>query len=193
MDECAGNLNHDYLRQRKVCVTGRLFSMTHAELAELTQALGGTFLRYPTRSSFLLLIGDDGWPAENDGSPSQILDRAQKLRAYGYRIDFVTEEEFLEEVGLTEPAGAIRGQHTISDLARMLNVTSVRLRHWLRIGLIQPVQSTNRLAYFDFHQVAFAKRLCELLDGGASLGAIRDGIERVRSWFPEEKLCLDQL
>ena len=48
MDE-SPPLNCDYLKDQKVCVTGRLVSLTHAELAELVRSCGGTFIRTPKR------------------------------------------------------------------------------------------------------------------------------------------------
>ncbi len=191
--ESTESLNSDYVRGRKVCATGRLFSMTHVELAELVRACGGKYLRYPTRSGFILVVGDAFWPAEKDGSPSRVFERAKKLRAYGYPIEFVSEEHFLERLGLAEPAEVLHGRHTISDLARILDVSPARIRRWVQIGLIEPAESTHRLAYFDFHQVAFAKRLCELLDSGTSLAAIRAGVDQARSWLPDNNLAAAQL
>jgi tetratricopeptide (TPR) repeat protein len=167
-----------------------MVSMTHAELAELVAACGGTFVRYPRRSSLLLVIGQDGWPAEDDGSPSWILARARKLRALGYSIEFFTEDEFLERLGLTDPAETIRGLLSISDLTRILRVSPRQVRRWVRLGLIEPVEQPCRLAQFEFRQAAFAKRLCELVDAGAPLAAIRDGIEKLRGWLSDRDLPL---
>jgi tetratricopeptide (TPR) repeat protein len=189
----SGSLNGDYVKNRKVCATGRLFSMTHDDLTELVNACGGKFIRHPTRSNFILIVGDAGLPAEADGSPSRVLERAQKLRALGYAIDFVSEDGFLERLGLTEPAEALHGRHPISDLARILHVSPARIRRWIHVGLIEPVESTHRLAYFDFHQVALAKRLCELLDSGSSLAAIRAGMEQARSWLSDQEPAAAQL
>lgn len=186
MDEL-GSLNRDYVKDRKVCATGRLVSLTHDQLARLVEACGGTFIRYPTRSSIVLVIGDDGWPSEDDGSPSRVFKRARELRALGYPIDFVSEDDFLQRIGLTQNAEAIRGLHTIGDLARILGVSPVRIRRWVRSGLIEPVASAHRLAYFDFHQVAFARRISELLDSGASLASIRRGIEEIRDLLPQQQ------
>jgi tetratricopeptide (TPR) repeat protein len=186
------SLNCDFVRGRKVSVTGRMISMTHAELAELVTACGGSFLRYPRRCSFLLVIGQDGWPSEDDGSPSRVLARARRLRALGYAIEFLAEAEFLDRLGLSDPAGAIRGLLTVSDLTRILRVSARQVRRWVRLGLIEPAEQPCRLAYFDFRQVAFARRLCELRAAGASMSAIRDGIEKVRGWLSEQSLPLAQ-
>jgi tetratricopeptide (TPR) repeat protein len=188
-----GIVNTELIQGRRVCVTGRLVSMTHADLADLIKACGGKFLHHPRRCGFLLVVGDDGWPSDHAGAPTAVFYRSRQLQARGYPIEFITEEDFLERLGLTEPAGAIRGHHTIGDLSRILNIAPTKIRRWMRVGLIQPVESNYRLAAFDFHQVANAKRLCELLESGASLSAIRKGLDQMRRWLRHKNLPLSQL
>lgn len=183
MDELR-NLNVDYVRDRKVCATGRLVSMTHAELAKTVTACGGTYIRFPSRSSIIMVVGDSGWPSEKDGSLGRVFERARKLKAYGYAIDFTPEDEFLDRLGLNQSAGAIRGQHTLSDLSRILDISTVRLRRWLRVGLIQPVTTQFQIPFFDFRQVAFVKQLNELIEQGASPSDIRQGIEQAKGLLP---------
>lgn len=188
-----GHLNRDLLLGRRVCATGRLYSMTHSQLAELVRDCGGVYARWPARGDNLIVIGDDGWPAEHNGSPGRVFDRALELRQQGHAVEFAAEADFLEQLGLTEPAGALRGRHTICDLARILDVSPSRIRRWMRVGLVEPIESVHRLAYFDFHQVAFARRLCELLEGGTTLAAIREGLEQARAWLPTTHLPLPHL
>jgi tetratricopeptide (TPR) repeat protein len=69
-------------------------------------------------------------------------------------------------------------------LSRILDVSTVRLRRWLRLSLIQPIASESRIPYFDFHQVAFIKQLLELVESGASLGQIQRGIEQAKRLLP---------
>ncbi|MGE0756676.1 MAG: tetratricopeptide repeat protein [Pirellulaceae bacterium] len=181
----AGEAPHvAWLRDRKVCATGRLVSWTHVELAKLVRAWGGTYVRTPTRGSLVLVVGDHGWPAEEDGSTSRTFARALRWKAFGYPIEFLTEDEFLERLGLTQSAAAIRGSHTLSDLSRILGISPVRLRRWVRDGLIRPTSVACQLPYFDFHQVAFLKRLQELFARGASPATIRRGLEQVEAFLP---------
>jgi len=183
----------DFVKGQYVCVTGRLVSMTQADLADIVQSCGGTFVRHLKRCGHIVVIGADGWPARNDGTPTRLLKRARDLQVCGYPIEFVSEEDFLDRLKFTDPAGAIRGRHTIADLVRILNISALRIRKWMHAGLIQPVESTCRLARFDFDQVANAKRLCELLEQGVSLAAIRKGIEEIGHWLPDERLPLSQV
>jgi len=187
------NTNRQALRGKRVCVTGRLAAMTHAEFADLVSAFGGTFLKNPVKGSFLLVIGADGWPAQRDGSPSTILRRARKLANYGYPVTFLNEEEFFDSIHLAASANSLRARHTISDLTRILGVSAANVRRWARMGLIQPVESVHRFSYFSYSEVASAKQLCELLAGGASLARIRRGLDQMRSWLPAQRGVLDQV
>ncbi len=124
-------------------------------------------------------------------SLGQTLTRARRLVAYGYPIEFLNEEQFLEQLGLGNSASAIRGPHTLTDLSRILEIPVVHLRRWLRAGLLRPVAEKFSLPYFDYHQVSFIKHLKELLDGGASLAAIRRGVERTQDLLPHRESLYD--
>jgi tetratricopeptide (TPR) repeat protein len=196
MDDLA-NLNAPLLKDRRVCVAGRLASMTHAELARLVAACGGEFLQNPRRTGFLLVMGDPvtrtaaGDSTGQTPSLGQTLTRARRLLAYGYPIEFLNEEQFLDQLGLGNSASAIRGPHTLSDLSRILEIPVVQLRRWLRAGLLRPVAEKYSLPYFDYHQVSFIKHLKELIDGGASLAAIRRGVERTQDLLPHRESLYD--
>ena len=183
MDECV-SLNRDYLKGRRFCATGRLVTMTHANLADLVQSCGGTYVKHPPRGSIVIVIGGGGWPTESNGAPSRLIQRAQALKAYGYTVEFTPEDDFLANLGLNDSANAIRGQHTLTDLARILDVSPLRLRRWVRRGIIEPTRTTHHVAFFDFHHVAFTKHLCDLLEAGASLDAIQTGLAQIRSILP---------
>jgi tetratricopeptide (TPR) repeat protein len=176
-----------------VCVTGRLLAMSRANLERLVADHGGRLQTLPTRGTRFLVIGQDGWPAECDGAPTKAFEQARRLRAYGYPIELLAEEAFFERLGLAEQCTAVRGRHTLADVSRLLGVSAAQLRRWMRLGLIAPVETVHRLCYFDFHEVAAAKRLCELLRQGAALGGIRRGLEQIRQWLPAQDLPLAQL
>jgi len=183
----------DALKGKRVCVTGRLAAMTHAEFAALVCSCGGRFQRHTLRGGFLLVIGADGWPAKRDGSPSAMFERARKLRAYGYPVELLAEEEFFERIALTAPYDSLGARHTISDLTRILGVSAAKVRRWVRMGLVRPVETVHRFCYFSFSEVSSARRLCELVAGGASLVRIRDGLEQFKAWLPASEVAFSQL
>ena len=50
--------------------TGTLASMTHAQAADLVARHGGSAGEHVTRQTSLLVVGEEGWPLEEDGQPS---------------------------------------------------------------------------------------------------------------------------
>jgi DNA-binding transcriptional MerR regulator len=178
---------------RTICATGRFMTTTHAGIARIVRDFGGNYARQPNRLTTWLVLGDDGWPARRDGRPTVSFEKARRLIARGYTIHFLSEAEFLDRLGLAGPGGLVRGLHTIGDLAGLFGVTAARVRVWRRAGLIEPVRTLHRLEFFDFHQVAAARRLCELLRAGVGLAAIRGGVEAVRGWTAADRLPLHQL
>ncbi len=115
------------------------------------------------------------------------------LAPLGYPLELLSEDAFLERLGLDQRADALRGHYSIADLSRILELAPTQLRRWVQDGLIVPAQSQHRLAYFDFQQVSFARRLAELLQQGVHLNTLRRQIERCRQWLPRAEDCLLQL
>lgn len=186
-------MDEGWLRGKRVAVTGRLVSMTHANFAELVAAQGGEFVPVPTRGTSLLVIGQDGWPLEGDGRQTVNLVRARRLRAFGYPIELLSEEGFYGRLNLAAPQWAVRRRSTINQLSRLLKLPGRQLRTWMRAGLIEPVEVVHRLAYFDFRQVASAKNLCELTLAGVSPQQVRESLEHLRTWLPGIDAPLAQL
>lgn len=180
-----------FLNSRKVCVTGQLASMTHAELAEVVESAGGTFLPSPRRTGFVLVVGNCGGGMRD--CPTRIFRRARRLRVCGYHVDILSEDEFLRQLGFSKPATALRGEFTIGDLARLLKVSPACLRRWRRLGLLVPRKLVHGLAFFDLGQVSLIKRLCELRRQGTSLAAVRRGLAQIRRRVQDEDLPLSQL
>ncbi|MFP6612981.1 MAG: tetratricopeptide repeat protein [Pirellulales bacterium] len=181
------------LEGTKVALTGRLASMTHREATELVGELGGSVVQSPTRDTQFLVIGQDGLPLGEDGTPTANLLRARKLKAEGYAIELVTEDTFLHRFGLLEQEAGVHRRYSIVQLSRILGLPRDRIRCWMRSGFIEPVETVNRLALFDYQQVTTAKMLYELVGSGLMPPRIRDGLERLRQWLPGIDSPLSQL
>ena len=175
-----------YLKNRKVCVTGRLLTLTHRELEAFIHAHGGQFLAQPIRSGFTLIVGDTGWPTINDDPVTKIFRDARKLQTTGYPIEFLTEEQFLDRLGLHDSAAGIRGPHSLADISKLLDVSIVRLRRWMRDGLIEPTKILHHIPYFDFQQVSRIKQLQRIIESGVPIKTIREGLESARQWMSED-------
>ena len=178
----------------RVALTGKFSTMTQREIAELVAQFGGECVSSPGRNTKFLVVGAAGPPLGNDGQPSQALQRARQLRADGYEIEIINEEEFLQrELDLVGDDDQVRQRYTVAQLSRILNVSRDTIRLWVRVGLIEPVETVHRLKFFDFKQVSSAKVLCDLLQDGLPLSKIRESLERVRDWMPGMDSPLMQL
>jgi tetratricopeptide (TPR) repeat protein len=78
-------------------------------------------------------------------------------------------------------------------LARLLNVTPSVIRRWRRRGWIVPAREVRRLPYFDFQEVATARRLTELLAAGMSPASIEKKLAALGRYLPDIKRPLAQL
>ena len=78
-------------------------------------------------------------------------------------------------------------------LADLLGVPVAVIRRWHRRGLIVPAREVRRLPYFEFQEVATARRLAELLAAGMSPSAIERKLEALGRYLPGIARPLAQL
>jgi len=184
---------HAWLAGQKVCLIGRFLAMSQAGIAAAVLGHGGVVVRSPGRDTSLVVVGGDGWPCLRDGSPTHAARRVQRLQQAGAPVAVLSEECLLERLGLVEPTTSICRELTLADLTQVLGLPGPQIRRWVRLGLVTPKRTVHRLDFFDLAQVASAKRICELLAHGASLGGIRRGLEQMDRWLPQRDLPLSQL
>jgi tetratricopeptide (TPR) repeat protein len=169
-------------QNERVAFAGRLASLTATDAATLVQAHGGRCVPRVTRSTTLLVVGQDGLPLRRDGRLNSQLEKAQSLRRNGC-LTILTEAEFLTRLGKDTGAGH---QHlTTAQLCQVLQVTGRRIRSWVRLGLIQPRETNDGVHYFDFQQVSRAKTLWNLVRAGVRPERIRRSLEQLHEWLPE--------
>ena len=177
----------------RVALTGRFGSMPQREFAGLIEKLGGEHVSFPGRHTRWLVVGAAGPPLSNDGQPTQALQRARQLTADGYEIEIINEDDFVNRLEVFEDDPDVRKRYTLAQLSRILNVPAQKIRLWVRMGLIEPVQTTHRLNFFDFRQVSSAKVLCDLIAEGHPPTQIRESLQRVQGWLPGMESPLTQL
>lgn len=176
-----------------VAITGRLASMTHEEAAGRIARAGGRLVTTPTAETDLLVIGEGGPPLGDDGTLTQKLVRARHLHEDGSRLLVITEDDFLARLGLQEKRADLHRLYTTAQLARILGVPTGDVRSWVRHGLIHPVRTVKRLCWFDFQQVAAARRLHDLKRAGVTATRIRTSLEQIEQWLPSAARVLAQL
>lgn len=154
------------LAGERVTFTGTLASMTHAQAAVLVKEQGGEATDHVSRSTTMLILGEEGWPLEDDGQPSVKLRQVEALNQRGGSIRIVDEADFLHLVGLSQTRDDVRRLSTPAMLSHLLDVPVHVIRGWERAGLIHPVRKVYRLPYFDFREVNSVRQLSQLLDAG---------------------------
>jgi tetratricopeptide (TPR) repeat protein len=181
------------LQGERISLTGVLASMTHAKASELVEQNGGETTEHISRQTTMLVVGEEGWPLEDDGQPSVKLQQAERLRALGVEIRIIGESEFLKLLGLTDQQGESRRLYTPAMLSQMLDVSVHVVRGWERAGLIRPVRKIFRLPYFDFQEAASARRLSELLTSGVPRAEIEESLKQLPAVKQGHARPLEQL
>jgi len=167
--------------------------MTHAQAAELVSQHGGIAAEHVSRQTTLLVIGEEGWPLEEDGQPSVKLQQVEQLQAEGASIRVLRESEWLQALGLTEQHAEVRRLYTPAMLSGLLKVSVHLIRGWERLGLIRAVKRVFRLPYFDYQEVTSARKLNELLISGVSRRELEASLRTLPSVTRGDLRPLEQL
>ena len=176
-----------------VAFTGTLASMTHRAAGELAEQNGGRYAQSVSRVVSMLVVGEEGWPLEDDGQASQKLLQSNTLIADGAELRVLSESDWLHLVGLNEQRDEIQRSYTPAMLSRLLSVPVNLIRRWERIGLIRPVRRVCRLPYFEFREVSSAQRLASLLDEGVSPTTLESSLTQLSQTLAGTDRSLAQL
>lgn len=163
----------------RVLVVGRLASITKRETPRVLKRFGALVFQELADEVDLIIVGAEDVPAEETW-----LTRERKAAIDAGKLRILSETEFLLEVGLLDAEAAQRRLYTPAMLAEVLGVSVGEIRRWHRLGLIVPRREVLRLPYFDFEEVAAAKRLAQLLEAGASPAEISRKIEELEKYAP---------
>lgn len=166
--------------------------MTHSQAGELVTRNGGEATSHVSRQTTLLVIGEEGWPLEEDGQPSVKLVQARELMESGQPLRLLRESEFLRLLGLEE-SEAQQELLTPAMLQQTLGIQVGVVRRWARLGIIKPVRRIFRLPYFDIQEVSGVRRLQELLEAGVSRSRIEESLADLRHVLPSFERPLLQL
>jgi tetratricopeptide (TPR) repeat protein len=177
----------NWLRGKKVVITGRLASMSRAEATRMIYAHGGKVFAAVTSGISYVIVGQ---PLGKNGRLTSRLIRAQRLEQCGYPIQIVPEDEFRDRLGLSTQNHRL---HTTTQAAQILRISPRRVEHWLRAGLIQARDTVHGVSYFDYQQLAWARTLSDLADAGVRAEQIQRSLEQLRRWLPEIEQPLAQL
>ena len=178
------------LSGRRVAFIGKLGGVNRREAQQLVREQGGMPVDKSAGDADLVVIGADQLPL---GDLDDLLDEATRRAAAEGRLEIISETQLWQQLGLVENEQHIRRLYTPAMLADLLGVSVANIRRWHRLGLIVPVREVRRLPYFDFQEVATARRLAQLLATGASPLAIEKKLADLARFVPGVERPLAQL
>ena len=178
------------LQGKRVAFVGKLGGVTRREAQQLVRQHGGLPAAKCTADVDLIVIGADELPLGDEG---QLLDDTVHCAAGEGKLEIISETLLWQQLGLVEGEHFVRRLYTPAMLSELLDVSIATIRSWHRRGLIVPAREVHRLPYFDFQEVATARRLAQLLAAGASPGAIEKKLAELSRYVPDVDRPLAQL
>lgn len=172
----------------RVAFVGKLGGFSRPEAQRLVREHAGIPVRRPIEADWVVLGAD-----EQPWIQSELLDAETQAAVASGQIQLVHETQFWERLGLVEAEGMVRRLYTPAMLADLMGVTVRVVRGWHRHKLITPVREVHRLPYFDFQEVASARRLAQLLAAGASPQKIQQDLAQLSQLVPGVERPLAQL
>jgi tetratricopeptide (TPR) repeat protein len=160
-----------------IAFTGRLASMKRAEAFALVSKHGGKPREGVTKDTRVLIVGELGWPLQDDGRPSNSLAAAKS-----YRIPIVNERRFLEWVGKSVTQEQAK-TYTAGQLAALSKLPAEVVEQLSMFGLIEA-----REGHFGFRDLAAARQVAQLLGSGTPLSVITRSLRDIRKWLPDARL-----
>jgi tetratricopeptide (TPR) repeat protein len=176
----------------RVALVGKFAGMSKREAQQLVRAHGGTFVERPDASATLVVVGENELPI-SDSPLDETFDPAVREGVDRGTLAIIGETQLWQRLGLVDHEQHLHRLHTPAMLAKLLGVGVSVIRRWQRRGWIVPAREVRRLAYFDFQEVATARRLTELLAAGVSPGEIEKKLAALARYLPDVKRPLAQL
>lgn len=174
---------------RRVGFIGKLGGMNRKELRQLIRSHGGSVADVVDSNVDLVVLGEHILAIDE----LQIEDAGFAELASSGKLEVMTETDFWQRLGLVDADEEACRMYTPAMLADLLDVPIATIRRWHRRGLITPSRKVHKLAYFDFQEVASAKRIAELISSGASAAAIESKLSKLVELFPDLQRPLSQL
>jgi tetratricopeptide (TPR) repeat protein len=189
-DDLLGDSVGVRLEGRRVGFVGKLGGMTKREAQQVVRQHGGVPFDRLEEAVDIIVIGADHLPLSEADS---LLDTELETRAAAGDLEIVLESDFWQRLGIDDGDQAERNLYTPAMLADLLGVSVATVRRWHRLKLIVPTREVHRLPYFDFQEVATARRIAELLSAGATVVAIEKKLAELSQFYPNAERPLAQL
>lgn len=187
--DCASG---DLLAGQRVALAGKFAGMSKRDVQQLVRGQGGAVVERADASATLLVVGENELPFW-EGLADDVADAAVREAVDRGTLEIIGETQLWQRLGLVEHEQHLHRLYTPAMLAQLLKVPVSVIRRWQRRGWIVPVREVRRLAYFDFQEVATARRLNELLAAGMSPGEIERKLAALARYLPGVERPLAQL
>lgn len=176
----------------RVAFAGKLAGMNRREAQRLVREHGGIPIDRLDDGPQVIVVGEGDLPL---GDVADWFERHDDLRpaAESGQCAVITETQLWQRLGFVEGERNIHRLYTPAMLADLLGVPLAVVRRWHRRGLIVPAREVRRLPYFDFQEVATARRLAELVAAGNSPQQIEKKLAALRRLVPGVERPLAQL
>jgi tetratricopeptide (TPR) repeat protein len=181
------------LDDQRVAFVGKLASMARRDAAQLVRQHGAVVVDEPDASVQLIVVGEEDFPLAAIGGQRDWFDQPTQRKIEEGAVEVLTETQLWQRLGLVDAQQGVHRLYTPAMLADLLGVPVAVIRRWHRRGLIVPAREVRRLPYFDFQEVATARRLADLLAAGVSPQAIEKQLEALSRCWPGVGRPLDQL
>lgn len=175
---------------RRIAFVGKLGSMNRREARDLVRRHQGIMVERIDPTVDLVVIGADVLPL---GDQAELLDDWVIEASAQGNLSVINETQFWQKLGIVEPELDIDRYYTPAMLAGLLNLPLSTVRRWHRRGLITPTRQVKKLAYFDFQEVASARRIARLIASGATAQSIETKLSRLAGLYPNLQRPLSQL
>jgi len=193
MGDTPSNDVKNVLQGKRVAFLGKLASMARRDAARLARQHGASVVDKPDASVHLAVVGEEELPLPDAEQFDQWFDDSTRDAVGRGTLQVITETQLWQQLGLVELEQEIHRLYTPAMLADLLGVAVAVIRRWHRRGLIVPVREVRRLPYFDFQEVATARRLAELLAAGVSPQQIERKLAALGRLLPDVDRPLAQL
>ncbi len=181
------------LQGKRVVLVGKMASMSRRNAAQLLRQHGAVVVDRPDATVHLVVVGEEELPLGDGSNPEKLFDEPTRKAAERGTLEVVTETQLWQRLALVDIEQDVHRLYTPAMLAELLRVPVAIIRRWHRRGLIVPVREVRRLPYFDFQEVAAARRLAQLLAAGKSPAAIEKDLAALARWLPGVERPLAQL
>ena len=138
----------------------------------------------------LIVVGADVFPI---GEPERLLDDSIMQAVAEQRITVISETQFWQITGVVEQESDVGKLYTPAMLAELLQVPVTTIRRWHRRGLITPTRQVKKLPYFDFEEIASARRIAALVAAGVNSTQIEKQLSQLADLYPDSQRPLSQL